>query len=147
MKRVFWLAGVLLLLGSVASAAALGTAARNVIPSEVQQIISVDYRALRNSPTALSLKERVLPDNLKQFETALKSAGVKEDDVDQLTFALFRTEKTGLKVIGVANGQFSPKTVLAKFKKQKVTGQKYKSAQIFPLSGTQMAFLDDYTML
>jgi hypothetical protein len=127
--------------------ATLGTSSRAVIPSEVQQIISVDYRTLRNSPTALSLKDRVLPDNLKQFETALKSAGVDENDVDQLTFALFRTEKNGLKVIGVANGQFSPKAVLAKFKKQKVAGQKYKSAQIFPLSGMQMAFLDDYTML
>src|SRR3954468_2103894 len=146
MKRSFWLLVVLLLLASFASAAALGTAARNVIPSEVQQIISVDYRALRNSPTALSLKERVLPDNLKQFETALKSAGVNENDVDQLTFALFRTEKNGLKVIGVASGQFAPKAVLARFKKQKVVGQKYKSAQIYPLSGMQMAFLDDYTM-
>ena len=148
MKRVFLLAGALLLLGSFASAAALGTAARNVIPSEVQQIISVDYRALRNSPTALSLKERVLPENLKQFETALKSAGVDpENDVDQLTFALFRTPKNGLQVIGVAGGQFSPKKVLARFKKQKVVGQKYKTAMIFPLSGTQMTFLDDWTML
>ena len=147
MKRFVLLAVLLALPAALASAAALGTAARTVIPSEVQQIISVDYRTLRDSPTALSLKERVLPENLKQFETALTSAGVKEDDVDQLTFALFRTEKSGLKVIGVANGQFSPKTVLAKFRKQKVVGQKYKSATIYPLSGTQMTFLDDYTML
>ena len=148
MKRFVLLAGLLVLPASFASAAALGTAARNVIPAEVQQIISVDYRALRDSPTALSLKERVLPDNLKQFETALKSAGVDpEKEVDQLTFALFRTDKNGLKVIGVASGEFSPKTVLARFKKQKVIGQKYKSAQIFPLSGTQMTFLDDWTML
>src|SRR5207244_645282 len=68
-------------------------------------------------------------------------------EVDQLTFALFRTDKNGLKVIGVASGEFSPKTVLARFKKQKVIGQKYKSAQIFPLSGTQVTFLDDWTML
>jgi hypothetical protein len=148
MKRFVFLAVLLVFPAALASAAALGTAARNVIPSEVQQIISVDYRTLRDSPTALSLKERVLPDNLKQFETALKSAGVNpEKDVDQLTFALFRTEKNGLKVIGVATGEFSPKTVLARFKKQKVTGEKYKSALIFPLSGTQMAFLDDWTML
>lgn len=148
MKRVLSLAILVVFPASFASAAALGTAARNVIPAEVQQIISVDYRALRDSSTALSLKERVLPDNLKQFETALKSAGVDpEKDVDQLTFALFRTEKNGLKVIGVASGEFSPKTVLARFKKQKVVGQKYKSAQIFPLSGTQMTFLDDWTML
>src|SRR5205807_8401194 len=148
MNRFISLAVLLVIPASFASAAALGTSARNVIPSEAQQIISVDYRALRDSPTALSLKDRVLPENLKQFETALKSAGVNpEKDVDQLTFALFRTEKNGLKVIGVANGQFSPKVVLAKFKKQKVVGQRYKSAQIFPLRGTQMAFLDDYTML
>ena len=87
MKPVLLLAVLLLFPGLFASAAALGTSARTVIPAEVQQIISVDYRALRNSPTALSLKERVLPDNLKQFETALKSAGVNENDVDQLTFA------------------------------------------------------------
>src|SRR3954466_11581427 len=147
MKRIVFL---VLLLGAPAvfmHGAALGTSARAVIPSEVQQIISVDYRALRNSPTALSLKERVLPENLKQFETALKSAGVKEDDVDQLTFEFYRTEKTGLKVIGIANGEFSPKIVLARFKKQKVAGQKYKLATIYPLSGTQMTFLDDYTLL
>jgi hypothetical protein len=147
MKRTVFLVFLLAVPAVFMHGAALGTSSRAVIPSEVQQIISVDYRALRNSPTALSLKERVLPDNLKQFETALKSAGVDENDVDQLTFALFRTEKNGLKVIGVANGQFSPKTVLARFKKQKVTGQKYKLAQLFPLSGMQMAFLDDYTML
>jgi hypothetical protein len=147
MKRILSLTAVLLFPGLFAAAAALGTSARNVIPSEVQQIISVDYRVLRNSPTALSLKERVLPDNLKQFETALKSAGVNENDVDQLTFALFRTEKNGLKVIGIASGQFAPKAVLARFKKQKVTGEKYKSAQIYPLSGMQMTFLDDWTML
>jgi hypothetical protein len=147
MKRIVFLVFLLAVPAVFTHGAALGTSSRTVIPSEVQQIISVDYRALRNSPTALSLKERVLPDNLKQFETALKSAGVDLNDVDQLTFALFRTEKNGLKVIGVANGQFSPKTVLAKFRKQKVTGQKYKLAQVFPLSGMQMAFLDDYTML
>jgi len=147
MKRTFFLVFLVTVPTVFMHAAALGTSSRAVIPSEVQQIISVDYRALRNSPTALSLKERVLPDNLQQFETALKSDGVDVNDVDQLTFALFRTEKNGLKVIGVANGQFSPKTVLARFKKQKVTGQRYKLAQVFPLSGMQMAFLDDYTML
>src|SRR5438270_6086302 len=131
MKRIVFLLFLLLAPAVFMHGAALGTSSRAVIPSEVQQIISVDYRALRNSPTALSLKERVLPENLKQFETALKSAGVDpENDVDQLTFALFRTPKNGLQVIGVAGGQFSPKKVLARFKKQKVVGQKYKTAMI-----------------
>ena len=36
----------------------LGTSARVVIPADIQQLISVDYRALKNSPTALALKAR-----------------------------------------------------------------------------------------
>ncbi len=36
-------------LAAVAFAMPLGTATRSVIPADVQQIISVDYRALRNS--------------------------------------------------------------------------------------------------
>ncbi len=42
-----------LILSSVAAwALPLGSSARSVIPSDVQQIISVDYRALQNSDTA-----------------------------------------------------------------------------------------------
>ena len=33
-----------------------------------QQIISVDYRALKNSDTAMALKQQVLPPALKEFE-------------------------------------------------------------------------------
>jgi len=57
----------LLLLSSAAWAMPLGSSARTVIPSDIQQIISVDYRALRNSETAQVLKEQVLPESLKQF--------------------------------------------------------------------------------
>src|SRR5437868_1032270 len=86
----------LLLLSSAAWATPLGGAARTVIPSDVQQIISVDYRALRNSETAQVLKEQVLPESLKQFEGALKSVGINpEKDVEQLTFASYRSDQQG----------------------------------------------------
>ena len=39
-------------LASAALAAPLSSNARTVVPSAIQQIISVDYRDLRNSPTA-----------------------------------------------------------------------------------------------
>jgi len=55
-----------------AMAAPLGSSVRPAIPAEVQQIICVDYRALKNSDVAQALKAQVLPDNLKEFETALK---------------------------------------------------------------------------
>jgi len=38
-----------------------------VIPGDLQQLISVDYRALKDSPTATALKQQLMPDNLKQF--------------------------------------------------------------------------------
>src|SRR6266446_10974562 len=76
----------LLLLSSAAWAMPLGSSARTVIPSDVQQIISVDYRALKNSDTAMALKQQVLPPSLKDFEGALRGVGIDPDrDVEQLT--------------------------------------------------------------
>src|SRR6266496_2220768 len=80
----------------------LATSARAVIPADVQQIICVDYRALKNSPTALALKARLLPDNIKEFEQSLRNVGIDADnDVEQLSFTAFRAGKSGLQVIGV----------------------------------------------
>ena len=45
----------LLILASSAWALPLGSAARTVIPSDIQQIISVDYRAMKGSNTAMAL--------------------------------------------------------------------------------------------
>jgi hypothetical protein len=127
----------------------MGSSARAAIPSEVQQIISVDYRALRNSNTAQALKQQVLPESLKQFEEALKGVGISPDkDVEQLTFASFRSGKQGLRVVGVAQGSFATKTVLKKMRLQKVKPVKYHTADIYPMSGgMQMSFLDEGTLL
>ena len=81
----------------VASAMPLNSSARAVVPADLQQLISVDYRALKDSPTAMQLKQQVLPDNLKQFEAALKGVGIDPSkDIDSLAFAAFRTEKMGV---------------------------------------------------
>ena len=99
---------VLLLLASMAYAMPLNSSARAVVPSDLLQLISVDYRALKDSPTAMALKQQLLPDNLKQFESALKGIGIDPDkDVDTLSFASFRTQKQGIKGIGVASGPFN----------------------------------------
>ncbi|MGH9522303.1 MAG: hypothetical protein ACRD3E_07205 [Terriglobales bacterium] len=126
----------------------LATSARAAIPFDVQQIICVDYRALKDSPTALALKARVLPDNIKEFEESLRSTGIYPDkDVDQLSFTSFRANKK-LHIIGIAQGQFSTKAVLAKLKKSKAKAEKYRLSDIYPMSGGQsMVFLDDFTLL
>src|ERR1700735_4533466 len=82
----------------IANAMPLNSSARAVVPGDLQQLISVDYRAIKDSPTAMALKQQVLPDNIKQFESALKSIGLDtEKDVDTLTFASFRSGKQGIK--------------------------------------------------
>jgi hypothetical protein len=115
----------------------------------VQQIISVDYRALKNSDTAMALKAQVLPQGLKQFETALKGVGIDPDkDVDQLTFASYRTPKQGLRIVGIAQGNFPTKVFLKKMRLQKVKPVKYRNSDLWSMgSGMQMTFLDDSTLL
>lgn len=139
---------LVLALSAGAFAMPIATAARSMVPAEVQQIISVDYRALKDSPTALALKQQVLPENLKSFESALKGIGIDSDrDVDQLTFASYRTGKQAMQVIGVAQGQFSAKAVIKKLKLKKIAAAKYGNEFLYPMgNGMQMVFLDEYTV-
>src|SRR6202035_1030175 len=138
-----------LLLVSMAWAMPLNSSGRACVPADLLQLISVDYRALKDSPTAMALKQQVLPDNLKQFETALKTIGIDPDkDVDTLTFASFRAGKQGVRGVGVAAGPFNMKAVLKKMKLQKVVPKKYGTADIYPMDGGfVMTFLDDSTLL
>ncbi len=138
-----------LFLISMAYAMPLNSAARTCVPADLLQLISVDYRALKDSPTAMALKQQVLPDNLKQFEAALKNIGIDPDkDVDTLTFASFRAGKQGVKGVGVAAGPFDKKAVLKKMKLQKFVPKKYGQADLYPMDGGfTMTFLDDSTLL
>ena len=148
MKSVKIILALILLCSLSAWATPLGSSARTVIPSDIQQIISVDYRALKNSDTAMALKAQVLPPALKEFETALRDIGINpEKDVEQLTFASYRAGKQGIKVIGVAQGQFSSAAVLKKMKLSKIKPVKYHQADVYAMSGgMQMTFLDDDTL-
>jgi hypothetical protein len=140
---------VSILLVSMAYAMPLNSSARTCIPADLLQLISVDYRALKDSPTAMALKQQLMPDNIKQFEAALKAIGIDPDkDVDTLIFASFRSGKQGLKSVGAASGPFDMKTVLKKMKLQKFTPKKYGMADIYPMDGgLLMTFLDDSSLL
>jgi hypothetical protein len=144
-----------LLMAAVSVAPALGAPlssnARTVIPSAIQQIISVDYRALRGSQTAMALKNRVLPENLKQFESALRTFGIDpNNDVEQITFVTYRQEKAGaaLSAIGIAQGPFKQKEFLLKMKAKGVKPEKYGLSFLYPMgSGMQVSFLDPSTIV
>jgi hypothetical protein len=132
-----------------AAAAPLSSNARTVIPQAVQQIISVDYRELRDSPMAGALKDQVIPDNVKQFESALRTFGVDPDrDVEQITFVSYRGPKNVPYGIGIAQGSFRQKEFLAKAKARKMKPEKYLLADIYSMgSGFQIVFLDPITIL
>jgi len=140
---------VFFLSASMAYAMPLNSSARAVIPADLLQLISVDYRSLKDSPTAMALKAQLLPENLKQFEAALKGIGIDpEKDVDTLSFAAFHTPKQGVKNIGVASGPFNMKAVLKKMKLQNYTPKKYGTSLLYPMDGGfTMSFLDDSTLL
>lgn len=145
--------GIVVLLSAVlnlpAAAAPLSSNARTVIPQAVQQIISVDYRELRDSTVALALKNQVIPDNVKQFESALRSVGIDpERDAEQITFVSYRGPKNVVYGIGIAQGPFRQKEFLAKARARKIRPEKYLLSDIYPMgSGFQLVFLDPVTIM
>jgi hypothetical protein len=148
MKRVTLFA-CLLLTGFPVFAAPLATNARAVIPFQVQQIINVDYRRMKNSDSAMQMKSKLMPPNMKQFEDALKSVGVVVDkDIDTITLAAFRTKSSGLQLVGIAQGMFPRKKILLRIRKQNIKAKKLNNSFVYPMSGGMvMTFLDENTML
>jgi len=115
----------------------------------VQQVIVVDYRAMQNSSAAMSLKDRVLPPELKRLETAMKNSGLKVDqDADTLAFAAFRA-KDGTRIVGIAQGQFHTGTIMANFAKNKTKPVVLRNNSIYPMgaSGMSVVFLNQTTMV
>lgn len=144
-------AAALLSLSPSALAAQLSSDGRAAIPKDVQQLIVVDYRAMQNSPAAMNLKDRTLPPELKRLETALKSSGLKVDqDADVLAFAAFRAPGSdATRIVGVAQGQFQTRQILANFAKNKTKPVVLRNNSIYPMgaAGMSVVFLNQTTMV
>jgi hypothetical protein len=135
-----------------APAAQLSTEARTAIPHAVQQLVAIDYHAMENSSSAMNLRARVMPPELKRFEEALQKSGLNENhDVEQLAFALFRpsSDSEQLSTVGVAQGQFSVQDILANFRKQQVKAKLVRANRVYPLAKTGMVvcFVNPSTMV
>lgn len=133
-------------------AAQLSSDGKAAIPHDIQQIIVVDYRAMQNSPAAMSLKDRVLPPELKRLETALKTSGLKVDqDTDALAFAAFRVPGggDGSHIVGIAQGQFHTREIMANFVKSKTKPVTIRNNAVYPMgaSGMSVSFLNQTTMV
>jgi hypothetical protein len=144
-------AAALLAASTLANAAQLSVDARSSIPKDVQQIIVVDYKVMQSSNAAMQLKDRVLPPELKRLESALKSSGLKVDqDAETLAFAAFRAQGSdGTRILGIAQGQFDNKAILAKFAKDKTKPYVLRHSEIWPMgaAGMSVAFLNQTTMI
>ena len=135
-----------------AQGAQLSTDARSAIPHDVQQLVVIDYRAMQNSGTAMQLRDRVMPPDLKQFDDALQRSGLNENhDVDQLAFALFRPNASSEDVVtlGIAEGQFPVPDIIANFRKKGIKPSQVRQNKIFPMGKTGMVlcFVDPSTMI
>jgi hypothetical protein len=140
----------------LARAAQLTNDAKSAIPHDVQQVIVVDYRAMQNSSAAMSLKDRVMPPELKKLETALVTSGLKVDqDADALAFAAFRVTSPDGKgpdvdrIVGIAQGQFRTREIMANFTKNKVKVTTRRNNSIYPMgaTGLDVVFLNQTTMV
>lgn len=149
---------VLLLLSSAAWALPLSPSVRTLIPADVRQIISLDYHTGKRFNTAVTLKAQALPDNLKDFESALSNMGVSPDkDVDSLIFVSFedkqkmdekQKDKQKLDMVAVASGPFSSMAVLTQIRLQKIASSRYRESDLYPLSKTMtVTVLDEHTLL
>src|SRR5208282_5567565 len=92
---------------------------------------------------------RVLPPELKQLETALRTSGLDDNhDIEELAFASFKSSG-GTRIVGLAQGQFSLDDIMANFKKRKVKPIVYRQNRVYPMgqSGMQVVFLNPTTMV
>jgi len=107
---------------------------------------------MENSSSAMDLRARVMPPELKRFEEALQKSGLNENhDVEQLAFALFRpsSDSDQLSTVGVAQGQFSLQDILANFRKQQAKAKLVRTNRVYPLAKTGMVvcFVNPSTMV
>lgn len=148
----FFILAALIAASPFAHAAQLSSDARTAIPHDVQQLVVIDYRAMQNSSTAMQLRDRVMPPDLKQFDEALQKSGLNENhDVDQLAFALFRPNPSSEDVvtIGIAQGQFEVADILTNFRKKGIKPSLIRTNKIYPMGKTGMVlcFVDASTMV
>ncbi|HET9101638.1 MAG TPA: hypothetical protein VFN62_14675, partial [Acidobacteriaceae bacterium] len=134
-----------------ASASQLATESQAAVPTDVQQLIVVDYQAMENSDIAMKLRAKVLPPELKRLQDALQQSGMNvNQSVVQLAFASYRVPgDVSPRIVGIASGQFPVQRFTENFKKHHVKGTLVRNEMIYPMgnTGLSVVFLDQTTMI
>jgi len=102
-----------------------GSVTTNVIgmfPASTSEFAFADLKAARKLTWFSQIQDQMLPQNMRQFEKFLSSAGVDPNtQVDSLAWGTILSAggETG-DILGVAMGAFDPASTEAKFKAQKI---------------------------
>lgn len=121
---------------SIPLATAAGTLPADVVamfPKDVGEVAYADLRAARKLSWFPQLKEQMLPARFRQFEQFLASAGIDPNSqVHEVAWALVApTAETGEQVVGIALGQFSPKSAEDFFRAQKLPTSEVHGYKLF----------------
>lgn len=138
---------------SSVQAASLRSDVLYLLPREVGQLVFVDLREMQRSPHYASLKTQLLPQRFEHFANFLRSVGMDLDkDIAWLAWVFVPPdERTGERLIGIAEGDFTPERVERFFLQQKLPIEAYRGQTLFPFGsgvGAQdlfFSFLDSST--
>jgi hypothetical protein len=137
-----------LLLGPAAWARPLSAPAQALIPSDAQQITSIDYPSAVESGSLSAMEGSILQPYLLGFENSLREVGVIPAlEFQQLTLAIVRPPQTGFGLEGVAQGQFPLAIVKLLLSAKNIQLIGYRTYSIYTLSGTDLTSLNGQTMV
>jgi hypothetical protein len=104
------------------SANTLGDDVLGMFPKDMNEFAYADLKAARKLPWFAKMEQQLLPQNFRQFEGFLRSAGIDPDSqVDEMAWgAMSANAKHPYEIAGVALGEFSPQSTEARFAQQKI---------------------------
>lgn len=129
---IFALAG-LALVPQTAQAGRLGTDVIGMFPKEIGEFAYADLKSARKQKWFAQMKEQMLPSRFRQFEQFLASAGIDPNtQVEELAWAASLVTGTGgEQIVGIALGQFQPKSAEEFFKAQKLPLSEHRGITMF----------------
>jgi len=145
-RKIFWAAVLALACAWAAPAAlhaaTLGSDVIGMFPANTGEFAYADLKQARGLSWFPQLKEQMLPERFRQFETFLASAGVDPNSqVEELAWAMVPSVPasgasadavpTSEEVVGVALGAFRPESAEAYFKTQKLAVVKIRNFSLY----------------
>jgi len=146
------LAGLGLLIPSLASAQELGATGLRDFPADTQQVAYVNMAELRSSPNYFAIHRQLFDRRMDEFEMFLRQIGTDaEKDVDEILLGWRGGKIERENFFGVASGRFDPQHAHDLAADQGVMVVNYHGAELYGFNGAEtnsnlyFTFLDETT--